>query len=59
MLKLTTSSQNIARFATATISGNQQQEWEMFEPTDPVLGCKPTSKTNSGRRLDGYPALFN
>ena len=26
------------------ISGNQQQEWEMFKPMDRVLGCKPTSK---------------
>ena len=26
------------------ISGNQRQEWEMSEPTDRVLGCKPTSK---------------
>ena len=26
------------------ISGNQRQEWEMFEPVDGVLGCKPTSK---------------
>ena len=26
------------------ISGNQRQEWEMFEPMDCVLGCKPTSK---------------
>ena len=26
------------------ISGNQRQEWEMFEPMDRVLGCKPTSK---------------
>ena len=26
------------------ISGNQRQEWEMFEPMDRVLGCEPTSK---------------
>jgi len=26
------------------ISGNQEQEWEMFEPMDCVLDCKPTSK---------------
>ena len=26
------------------ISGNQRQEWEMFEPMDRFLGCKPTSK---------------
>ena len=26
------------------ISENQRQEWEMFEPMDHVLGCKPTSK---------------
>ena len=24
--------------------GNQQKEWEMFEPMDHVLGCKQTSK---------------
>ena len=26
------------------ISGNQQQEWEMFEPMDRVVGYKPTYK---------------
>ena len=26
------------------LSGNHRQEWEMFEPVDRVLGCKPTSK---------------
>ena len=26
------------------ISGNQRQEWEMFEPMDRVLGCTLTSK---------------
>lgn len=26
------------------IFGNQQQEREMFEPMDCVVGCKPTSK---------------
>ena len=26
------------------ISGNQRQEWEMFELMDRVVGCKPTSK---------------
>ena len=26
------------------LSGNQRHEWEMFEPVDRVLVCKPTSK---------------
>ena len=26
------------------IPGNQRQKWEMLEPMDRVLGCKPTSK---------------
>ena len=39
------------------ISGNQRQEWEMFEPMDRVLSCKPASKpTGRCRWLDGYPA---
>ena len=41
-LKLTTSSKNIARFATATKFLETKPVWELFESIDRVLGCKPT-----------------
>ena len=41
------------------ISGNQRQEWEMFELMDRALGCKPTSKpTVVVNSMVTLPSLF-
>ena len=43
------------------ISGDERQEWEMFEPMDRALGWKPTSKPTAVTVVDSMvtlPSLF-
>ena len=55
VLKLTTSSKdNYCKIRNGNkISGNQRQEWKMFEPMDGVLGCKPSVMKNQNTSSKG------